>query len=237
MENLKGEKIGEYDYNYRYKSTYITHHIDEFFDEKRKIRLVLLKKETRKGDIFVKLPSSIWVTCPGYPPLSTDAALQHVFDRDLTLFFAGLPTVQSETHIKIFDGYLREKLAAKGIDYDKHSKELKEKTLARKINMTGFLYMKKDVIDESLAPSLLDIVCSAYEEVLKSEPCECPVNDWVQRIVGDQSVTEFHLFKKEGFDVPLSGQRAFFTMLLDQRELPDKEDDFSSGIEKMIKEK
>jgi len=223
MKNLMGNKIAEYDYNYRYRETNITHRIEEFLDEEKNIRLVLLKKETSKGEYFVKLPSSIWVTCPGYPPLSTDSALQNVPGKKQTLFFAGLPTVQSSEHIRIFDNYLSERLSQFGIDYEQSSKELKERTLAQNLKMTGFVHFKKDVLDETFAPQILDIVCKAYEEVLKSDPCECPVNEWRERIIGKQAINEYYLFKNDGFDVPLSGQRAFFTMLMDERDLPERE--------------
>ncbi|RMF94805.1 MAG: hypothetical protein D6734_06920 [Candidatus Schekmanbacteria bacterium] len=224
MKQLMGEKIAEYDYNYRYKETYIWHKIEEFYDEAKKIRFVLLKKETRKGEYFVKLPSSIWVTCPGYPPLSTDSALQNLPGKKQTLFFAGLPTVQSQEHIKIFDNFLSEKLKPFGIDYEKSSKELKKRTLSRNISITGFLHFKKDILDEDFAPQILDIVCAAYGKVIQSSPYECPVNEWRERIIEKQAINEYYLFKKDGFDVPLSGQRAFFTMLMDERELPDREE-------------
>lgn len=236
MKNLQGEKIGDYDYNYTYKKTRITHKIEEFYDSKRDIRFVLLRKETRKGDKFIKLPSSLWVTCSGYPPLSTDAALHNAFGRDMTYFYAGMPTVQSDEHIKIFDDYLRGELSPLGIDYESCSRLLKERPMSKEIPTTGFVYNKKDVLDEELAPHLLEKVCKAYEEVLKSEPCECPVNMWVDRILGDQTSREYFIFKKGGFDVPFSGQRAFFTIIMDRREVPDSEDDgYAEKIEKSIK--
>ena len=224
MKNLQGDKIADYDYNYTYKQTRITHKIEEFYDSKRKIRLVLLRKETRKGDMFIKLPSSIWVTCPGYPPLSTDAAMKNSADGKLSLFFAGLPTVQSNQHIKIFDDYLKEKLTPLGVDYEASSKALKERSAAKNIAITGFIYMKHDVIDEDIASRFLGIVCDAYELVLQSEAHECPVHEWRERIIGEQAVSEFYLFKNGGFDVPLSGQRAFFTMLMDEREPAENPD-------------
>lgn len=223
MKRLMGKQIAEYDYNYRYRETNITHRIEEFLDEEKKIRLVLLRKETRKGEFFVKLPSSIWVTHPDYPPLSTDSALQNLpGGKKQTLFFAGLPTVQSEEHVRIFDDYLKGRLGAFGIDYEKSSNELKERIRSKNLKITGFVHFKKDVLDEDFAPQILEIVCSAYLEVLKSTPCECPVNEWRERIIGQQAINEYYTFKNDGFDVPLSGQRAFFTMLMDERELPEK---------------
>jgi hypothetical protein len=234
MKNLQGEKIAEYDYNYTYQKTQITHKIEEFFEPQRGIRLVLLRKETRKGDNFVRLPSSLWVTCEGYPPLSTDAALKSVSGEDLTLFFAGLPTVRSDEHVKIFDEYLKEKLAPLGLDYDKQSKLLKETPLGNDVRITGFIYMKKDVLDEQMAPQFLDIVCDAHGHVLNSEPHACPVDEWRQMIIGKQAITEYHMFKQWGFDVPLSGQRAFFTMIMDKREPEETEDAGAQATQKVL---
>jgi hypothetical protein len=218
MKNLQGEKIGEYDYNYRYRDTHITHRIEEFFDPARKIRFVLLKKETRKGESFVRLPSSLWVTCPGYPPLVTDSGVRSLPGQKQSSFFAGLPTIKSEEHIRAFDNYLKEHLAPLGVDYEQCSKKLKEREIAKKMGMTGFMYASQELFDEEKVLRFLDVVCKAYEQVLNCEACECDVRKWTEWIIGEQAVNEYHLFKEWGFDVPVSGQRAFFTMMMDERE-------------------
>ena len=90
MIKLKGKLIGNYSYNYKFKETRVTHKIKEYYNETDGIRFVALKKETRKGDNFVKLPKSIWITRDGYPPLSTDGAAKRASGKDLSLFFAGM---------------------------------------------------------------------------------------------------------------------------------------------------
>ncbi|RMG19935.1 MAG: hypothetical protein D6732_29320 [Methanobacteriota archaeon] len=223
MKNLQGKQIAEYDFNYNYRETKVKHKIKEFYDDKRKINFVLLEKETRQGEIFVKLPSSLWVTCEGYPPLCTDASLQYVKGKTSTNFFAGLPTVQSEEHMRIFDEYLTEKLSPMGIDYPAVSKVFRERLKQRNIDITGFSYSKEDVLDKGIIDAFLEIACGGYEKVLESSPCECPVNQWVDMILGSQAENEYYLFKDYGFTVPFSAQKAFFTMMMDKRNLPDKQ--------------
>ena len=218
MIKLKGKLVGEYNYNYKYKKTKVTHRIKEFYNEKNGIRFVELKKETKKGNNFVRLPKSIWITKNGYPPLATDGAAKIARGKKLSLFFAGLPTVQSKEHIRIFDDVLRNELRKIGMDYDQLSKSLKERPVAKEIGITGFIYQKNGEIDNKISDKFLPMVLKAYGRVLESKPMKCPVNLWAQRIIGKQAIVEFHLFKDEGFDVPLSAQRAFFTMMMDERE-------------------
>ncbi len=218
MIKLKGKLIGEYSYNYKYKKTKVTHRIKEFYNENNGIRFVELKKETKKGNNFVRLPKSIWITKDGYPPLSTDGAAKVAGGKKLSLFFAGLPTVQSKEHVRIFDDVLRNELKKIGMDYDQLSKRLKERPVAKEIGITGFIYQKNGEIDNKISDKFLPMVLKAYSKVLESKPKKCPVNLWAQRIIGKQAIIEFHLFKDEGFDVPLSAQRAFFTMMMDERE-------------------
>ncbi len=222
MKNLQGEKIAEYNFNYDYKKTEVTHNIKEFYDDKRKISFVILEKETREGEIFVKLPSSLWVTCEGYPPLCTDASLQNVKGKISTNFFAGLPTVQSGEHIRIFDEYLTEKLSPLGVDYSSISDKFRKRMKERNIDITGFSYSKEDVLDKDLINQFLKIACAGYEKVLESSPCGCPVNQWVDMILGSQAENEYYLFRDYGFTVPFSAQKAFFTMMMDKRVLPEK---------------
>jgi len=222
MKNLQGNKIAEYNFNYNYKDTEVTHNIKEFYDEKRKISFVILEKETRRGEIFVKLPSSLWITCEGYPPLCTDASLQNVKRKTSTNFFAGLPTVQSKEHIRIFDEYLAKNLLPLGIDYFSISEQFRKRMKERNIDITGFSYSKEDVLDKSIIDELLEIACAGYEKVLESSPCACPVNQWVDMILGQQAGNEYYLFRDYGFTVPFSAQKAFFTMMMDRRELPEK---------------
>jgi len=219
---LKGKLIGNYSFNYTCKDTKVTHKIKEYYNEKNGIRMVLLKKETKKGENFVKLPKSLWITRDGYPPLATDGAMKKVSGNILSLFFAGLPTVQSKEHVEIFDGSLREDLKKIGLDYDELSKIIKQGDITKEIPITGFLYLKKGELDENISDKFLQMVLKAYARVLQSKPMECPVNLWRKRIIGEQSVKEYHLFKNEGFDVPLSAQRAFFTMMIDEREPKEK---------------
>ena len=218
MIRLKGKLIGNYNYTYSYKDTKVTHKIKEYYNAENKIRYVELKKETKKGKNFVRLPKSIWITKDGYPPLSTDGAAKVAHGKKLSLFFAGLPTVQSKEHIKIFDDVLRNELRKIGMDYDQLSKSLKERPVAKEVGITGFIYQKPGEINNKISDKFLPMVLKAYSRVLESEPAKCPVHLWRERIIGKQAIVEFHLFKDEGFDVPLSAQRAFFTMMMDDRE-------------------
>ena len=62
------KEIGEYTYNYRYGETTVSHHLMEYYEEEKGTRVIILEKETRKGDNFVRLPQSLWITREGYPP-------------------------------------------------------------------------------------------------------------------------------------------------------------------------
>ena len=64
LENygFKVKEIGEYTYNYRYHETTVSHHIREYYEEEKETRVVILEKETKKGDNFLRLPQSLWIT-------------------------------------------------------------------------------------------------------------------------------------------------------------------------------
>jgi len=79
---FKVKEIGEYSYNYRFQENTVNHHIKEYYEEGEENRIVILEKETRKEDNFVRLPQSLWITREGYPPLSPDGALQKVKGYD-----------------------------------------------------------------------------------------------------------------------------------------------------------
>lgn len=216
LSSLKGKQIAEYNYNYWYQGTTVHHNIKEYYYQERGIRTVVLEKETRKGDFFVKLPHSLWITKDDYPPLVTDGALKNPL-RNRTSYFAALPTVQSQNHIKIFDDTLNKGLKEMGLDYNQLSRELKEGKLIKNIAITGFLYRKEDILDSEILKEFEKRALKAYGKVLESKPQRCPVELFIKEIVGPRTVEECNLFKEEGFDVPLSGQRAFFTMMMDFR--------------------
>jgi len=195
---FKVKEIGEYTYNYRYRETTVNHHIKEYCEEGEETRIVILEKETRKEDNFVRLPQSLWITREGYPPLSTDGALQKVKGSFSTLYYAGMPTIQSEEHISIFDDAMRGELEELNLDYTQLSTRIKTD-------------------DEKLLKILQDKVLKSYTKVLASKPHRCPIELWTEMIMGPQAEFEYHLFKKWGFDVPLSAQRAFFTIMMGPR--------------------
>lgn len=211
------EQVGDYSYNYQYRGTKVAHHLTEYCDEEERTRVVILEKETRKGDNFVRLPQSLWITRDGYPPLSTDGALQQIGDNSSTLYFAGLPTVQSEEHVRIFDEAMGEALKECNLDYDKLSAPIKTGQVFKNCTINGFVYTKRGEHDGPFIETLQDKVLTAYREVLASPPQPCPVELWTDMIMGPQADFEYHLFKKWGFDVPLSAQRAFFTMMMGPR--------------------
>jgi hypothetical protein len=219
LENygFKAKEIGEYTYNYQYRGTTVNQHIQEYYQEEGETRIVIVEKETRKGDNFVRLPRTLWITREGYPPLSTDGMLQQVGGNLLTLYYAGLPTVQSEEHIRIFDDALREELGELNLDYDQLSSMIKTGQLFKGCTITGFVYTQKAVHDTKLLEVLQDKVLKSYTKVLASQPHKCPAERWTEMIMGPQAEFEYHLFKKWGFDVPLSAQRAFFTIMLGPR--------------------
>ena len=221
LPQLQGKQIAEYDYNYWYLETTVRHHIKEYYHQGNDVRMVVLEKETKKGDLFVRLPRSLWITKDGYPPLVTDAALKNPL-KEKTLYFAGLPTVQSDEHISIFDDSLRVELKELGLDYDLLSKRIKEGVVLKNFPITGFVYVKEGTLDAAIFPELEKKVLNAYEKVLKSERQNCPVELFIKDILGPTTVREYHLFKDEGFDVPFSGQKAFFTMMMEFRSPKDE---------------
>jgi len=214
---FKVKEIGDYTYNYRYRETTVNHHIKEYCEEGEETRIVILEKETRKEDNFVRLPQSLWITREGYPPLSTDGALQKVKGSFSTLYYAGMPTIQSEEHISIFDDAMRGELEELNLDYTQLSTRIKTGQLFKNCTMTGFVYTKKGTHDEKLLKILQDKVLKSYTKVLASKPHRCPIELWTEMIMGPQAEFEYHLFKKWGFDVPLSAQRAFFTIMMGPR--------------------
>jgi hypothetical protein len=218
MDVLQGEKIGEYNYNYTYKGTKVTHLIEEFENAETGITVVATHKETRKGENFVRLPNSIWVTKDGYPPLGTDGAILSLNGKYVTLYTASMPTVQSPEHIKIFDDSLRADLKELGLDYDQLAKGTKNGEGAREMTTTGFFYLKKGANDPEILKVLQEKAVKAYAKVLAAKPQPCPVDFWREKITGPQGDFEFHMFKKWGFDVPLMAQKAFFMITHGARE-------------------
>ena len=214
---FKVKEIGEYTYNYTYRETTVSHHIKEYYEEGEETRIVMVQKETRKGDNFVRLPQSLWITKEGYPPLSTDGALQKVGENTLTLYYAGMPTVQSEEHIRIFDDAMREELKELHLDYDQLSVMVKSGQLFKNCTIAGFVYNKKGDHDAKVLEVLQDKTLKSYIKVLASKPQKCPIKLWTEMIMGPQAEFEYHLFKKWGFEVPLSAQRAFFTIMMGPR--------------------
>jgi len=214
---FKVKEIGEYTYHYRYYETTVTHHLKEYYGEEEDTRVVILEKETRKGNNFVRLPQSLWITREGYPPLSTDGALQKLGDHLLTLYYAGIPTVQSEEHIRIFDDELREELKALDLDYDQLSSRVKSGQLFKNCTITGLVHSVKGRHDRQMLETLQDKVLKSYTKVFSSKPTPCPLKLWTEMIMGPQAEFEYHLFKQWGFDVPLSAQRAFFTIMMGPR--------------------
>ena len=214
---FKAKEIGEYTYNYQYRETTVNHHIKEYYEEGEDTRIVILEKETRKGDNFVRLPQSLWITRDGYPPLSTDGALQKLGGSLLTFYYAGMPTVQSEEHIRIFDSAMSEELKELNLDYNQLSARIKTGQLFKSCTITGFGYTKKGTHDAKFIEVLQDKALKSYTKVLASKPQRCPLELWTEMIMGPQAESEYHLFKKWGFDVPLSAQRAFFTIMMGPR--------------------
>ncbi len=216
LSRLQGKQIAEYNYNYWYLETTVNHKIKEYYHKEKDIKMLVLEKETRKGELFVKLPHSLWITKDGYPPLVTDAALKNPLGLK-TLYFAGLPTVQSEDHIELFDDTLRKSLKEMDLDYDLLSKKIKEGELLNNFPITGFVYIKEGTLEPDIFREFEKRVLEAYESVLESKPQKCPIELFIKNILGPTTVREYHLFKEEGFDVPFSGQKAFFTMMMDLR--------------------
>jgi len=207
------KKVGEYTYNYQYGETTVTHHMQEYYQDADDTRVVLLEKETRKQDNFIRLPQTIFISRRGYPPLATDAALQQLNEKRMTLYFAGLPTVQSEEHIRIFDQAMTEELRELGLDYAQASAMIKSGKLFNNITITGFVTTKQGGHDLDFISAMRDKVLASYVKVLAAPPRQCPVEQWGELLMGPQADFEYHLFKKWGFDVPLSAQKAFFTMM------------------------
>jgi hypothetical protein len=95
--------------------------------------------------------------------------------------------------------------------------------------------MKKGEHDPEILKHLQEKVVKAYGEVLKGTPQKCPVHLWTDMIMGPQAEFEYHLFKKEGFEVPLSAQKAFFTILMGPRESYLKSNEELQRVEDLIK--
>ena len=137
--------------------------------------------------------------------------------RVMSLYFAALPTVQSEEHSKIFADTMRKELKPMGLDYDELIKPIKSGLIVKDFPITGFLWMKEGDLDTEILKEFQKKVLMAYENVLESKPMKCPVRLFIDWIMGPRTVEEYHSFKNHGFDVPLSGQKAFFTIMNEYR--------------------
>ncbi len=211
------QEIGEYTYIYRYRETTVNHRIKEYSDEDTGTRVVAVEKETLKKGNFIRLPQSLWITRDGYPPLSTDGSLLQVGDHVATTYFAGIPTVQSEEHTEIFDSCMSRELQELGLDYLTLSRRVKSGMLFKNCTISGLLCNRSGCHDIKLLNLLQEKTVKSYAAVLSSKPRPCPVHLWTEMIMGYQADFEYHLFRKWGFDVPLSAQRAFFTIMMGPR--------------------
>ena len=222
LSDLRGKQVAEYVYNYWYLATKIRHIIREYYNETTGVRMVELEKETRKDDFYVILPHSLWVTKDGYPPLVTDGSFMNK-RGDSTNYFAAIPTVQSDEHIRLFDDSLKAGLGELNLSYDALSKRIKEGAFIKEFPMTGFAFKQEGKPDRDILKELEKRVVTAYGKVLQSAPQRCPIDLFINQIVRKGAIAEFHFFKNDGFDVPLNGHRAFFTMLMDFRVPPETE--------------
>jgi hypothetical protein len=89
--------------------------------------------------------------------------------------------------------------------------------LFKNCTIAGFVYKKKGAHDAKFLEVLQDKTLKSYTKVLASKPQKCPITLWTEMIMGPQAEFEYHLFKKWGFEVPLSAQRAFFTIMMGPR--------------------
>jgi hypothetical protein len=57
---------------------------------------------------------------------------------------------------------------------------------------------------------------------------------WTEMIMGYQADFEYHLFRKWGFDVPLSAQRAFFTIMMGPRTSDLKNNEEAARLQTIV---
>jgi len=228
------QEIGEYTYVYHYRETTVNHRIKEYSDEDTGTSVVVVEKETRKKGDFIRLPQSLWITRDGYPPLSTDGSLLQVGDHCATTYFAGIPTVQSEEHSEIFDSCLSRELKELDMDYSQLSQRVKSGMLFKNCTISGFVYNKSGMHDTKLLQVLQEKAVKSYAAVLTSKPRRCPVNMWTEMIMGYQADFEYHLFRRWGFDVPLSAQRAFFTIMMGPRTSDLKNNEEAARLQAIV---
>ena len=81
----------------------------------------------------------------------------------------------------------------------------------------GFSVQKEgehlDLIEE-----LKELSFAAYDEVLHLKPSPCPVVDFSDFLINEQSKNEHKVFKGFGLSVPSKVQKAFFTLFSERTE-------------------
>jgi len=222
MKKPIGSKVGEYKLTSKCMNTASEQTIYDYYDKDRKLRTTVVKKETKDNQgNFVRLVGSTIRHKEGYPPLVFDSGIIKIDDKIHTGFSAFLPTVTSKEHVTMFDSYIQEHLMKKEIAFFllKDTANIPDylKMLPDHMRRCGFS-MQKEGKHLDLIEELKKLSFAAYDEVLKLSPSPCPIKEFSDYLINEQSKNEHKVFKGFGMSVPSKVQKAFFTLFAERTE-------------------
>ena len=225
MHKLIGSKVGEYKLTSQCMKTISEQTITDYYDKDTKLRTTVVEKETRNNQgTFVRLLGSSMRYKEGYPPLVFDSGIMNIHDKKNTGFSAFLPTVTAKEHINTFDSYVHEHLSEKKIAFFLLNDTAHIPDYLKKIpdlmRRCGF-NVKREGEHPDLIEELRELSFAAYDEVLKLNPSPCPIEEFSDFMINEQSRKEHTVFKGFGLSVPSKVQKAFFTLFAERTEFAE----------------
>jgi len=225
MNRTFGSRVGEYTLVSKCMNTISEQTIIDYYDKATKLRTTVVEKETRDNQgTFIRLLGSSMRYKEGYPPLVFDSGIMNIHDKKNTGFSAFLPTVTAQEHVNRFDSYVQEHLREKSLDFfllndTAHIPDYLKK-IPDHMRRCGF-NVKKEGEHPDLVEELRELAFDAYDEVLKLNPAPCPVDEFSDFMINEQSRKEHTVFKGFGLSVPSKVQKAFFTLFAEGSEFEE----------------
>jgi len=222
MNRTFGSKVGEYKLTSQCMNTISEQTITDYYDKDTKLRTTVVEKETRNNQgNFVRLVGSSMRHKEGYPPLVFDSGVINVHGKTVTGFSAFLPTVTAKEHVISFHSYAQEHLRERNLAFFLLNDTANIPDYLKKIpdlmRRCGF-NVKKEGEHLDLLEELKELSFAAYDEVLKLNPSPCPVEEFSDFMINEQSRKEHTVFKGFGLSVPSKVQKAFFTLFAERTE-------------------
>ncbi len=225
MKKSMGTKVGEYTLVSKCMNTISEQTIIDYYNKDTKLRTTVVEKETRDNQgTFVRLVGSSMRHKEGYPPLVFDSGIMNIHDKKNTGFSAFMPTVIAKEHVSSFDSYAQEHLREKNLAFFLLNDTANIPDYLKKIpdhmRRCGF-NVKREGEHPDLIEELRELSFAAYDEVLKLDPSPCPVEEFADFLINEQSKKEHTVFKGFGLSVPSKVQKAFFTLFAERTEFAE----------------